>query len=187
MRNTEMIYLVRHGQTDWNVEKRLMGLTDIPLNEFGITQAKSLGKEASQLKIDHIFSSDLLRAKETAEIINKFIDVEISLDERLREFNYGVIEGRILKEISSECWNQFHFHPEQLGAESFKSVYNRIKDFFGNLAKKNLSNVLIVTHGGTLRIIQYYKGNRDNLNKEDYIENYLNSKIKHASIIEWKN
>ena len=103
-----MIYLVRHGQTDWNVEKRLMGLTDISLNESGILQAKLLGKEASQLKIDRIFSSNLLRAKETAEIINKFINVDISLDERLKELNYGVIEGKILKEISSECWDQFN-------------------------------------------------------------------------------
>ncbi|MFA4999712.1 MAG: histidine phosphatase family protein [Parcubacteria group bacterium] len=182
-----MIYLARHGQTDWNLGKRLMGLTDIPLNEFGIAQAQLLGKEASQLKIDHIFSSSLLRAKETAEIINKFINVGISLDERLRELNYGVIEGRILKEIPSECWEQFNLHPEQLGAESFESVYNRIKDFFGDLAKKNLSNVLIVTHGGALRMIQYYAENRDFFDKDDYIKNYLNSKIEHASIIEWKD
>jgi len=182
-----MIYLVRHGQTDWNVEKRLMGLTDIPLNESGILQAKLLGKETSQLKIDHIFSSNLLRAKETSEIINKFINVDISLDERLQELNYGIIEGRILKEISSECWNQFNLHPEQLGAESFESAYNRIKDFFKNLVKINLLNVLIVTHGGTLRMIRYYEGNRDYFNKEDYIKNYLSSKIEHASIIKWKD
>jgi len=182
-----MIYLVRHGQTDWNVEKRLMGLTDISLNESGILQAKLLGKEASQLKIDRIFSSNLLRAKETAEIINKFINVDISLDERLKELNYGVIEGKILKEISSECWDQFNLHPEQLRAESFESVYNRIKSFFGDLIKKNLSNVLIVTHGGALRMIRYYEGNRDCFNKEDYIKNYLSSKIEHALIIKWKD
>lgn len=182
-----MIYLTRHGQTNWNVEKRLMGLTDIPLNESGISQAQSLGKEASQLKIDHIFSSDLLRAKETSEIINKFINVDITLDERLRELNYGVIEGRILKEISSECWDQFNLYPEQLGAESFESAYNRIKDFFRDLVKKNLSNVLIVTHGGALRMMQYYEGNRDFFNKKDYIKNYLSSKIEHALIIKWKD
>ncbi len=182
-----MIYLVRHGQTDWNLEKRLMGLTDIPLNKSGISQAKSLGEEAYQLKIDHIFSSNLLRAKETAEIINKFINVGISLDERLRELNYGVIEGRILKEIPSECWNQFNLYPEQLRAESFESVYNRIKDFFGDLAKKSLSNVLVVTHGGTLRMIQYYAENRDFFNKDDYTKDYLSAKIKHATIIKWQD
>ena len=109
------------------------------------------------------------------------------MDERLQELNYGVIEGKILKEISSECWDQFNLHPEQLGAESFESVYNRIKSFFGDLIKKNLSNVLIVTHGGALRMMRYYEGNRDYFNKEDYIKNYLSSKIEHALIIKWKD
>jgi broad specificity phosphatase PhoE len=163
-----MIYLVRHGQTDWNVVKRLMGQTNIPLNDFGRVQAQSLGKEISELKIDQIFSSDLQRTRETAEIVNKFFNADISLDNRLREINYGDIEGR-LKETIKEYWNLFNAHPEQFNAESLESVYNRIKSFFEDLAKKDLSNVLIVTHGGTLRMIMYYAKNRNSFNKEDYI------------------
>jgi broad specificity phosphatase PhoE len=179
-----MIYLARHGQTDWNVERRMMGQTDIPLNGFGRAQAESLGKDVSELKIEHIFSSDLLRTKETAEIVNKFINVDVSLDQRLREINYGDIVGKALSEVSNESWDQFNFHPEQLNAESLENVYSRIKDFFEELAKRNLSNVLIVTHGGALRMILYYAQNRNSFNKDDYINNYLNFKFANASITE---
>jgi len=65
------IYLVRHGQTDWNVQERWQGITDNPLNETGRGQAREVAKEVSKIKIDHIFSSDLIRAVETAQIISK--------------------------------------------------------------------------------------------------------------------
>ncbi|HPT66381.1 MAG TPA: histidine phosphatase family protein [Candidatus Woesebacteria bacterium] len=180
----DIICLIRHGQTNWNAEKRLMGLTDIPINKNGAEQVKSLGKKISQLKISHIFSSDLLRAKETAEIINNFVNVDISLDNRLRELNYGDIEGKVLKEISSEDWNRFNLYPEQINAESFENVYARVKNFFEDLAKRNILNVIIITHGGTLRMMLYYAKNKDHFVKEDYIKNYLNLKIENASIIE---
>ena len=180
----DTIYLIRHGQTNWNVEKRLMGSTDTPLNKNGIEQVKSLGQKISQLEISHIFSSDLLRAKETAEIINNFINVDISLDSRLREFNYGDIEGKTLKEISSENWNRVNLYPEQLNAESLENVYDRVKNFFEDLAKRNISNVIIITHGGTLRMMLYYAKNKDHFIKEDYIKNYLNLKIENSSLIE---
>lgn len=179
----DMVCLIRHGQTNWNAEKRLMGSTDIPLNKNGIEQVKSLGQEISQLEISHIFSSDLLRAKETAEIINNFINVDILLDSRLRELNYGDIEGKTLKEISSENWNRFNLYPEQLNAESFENMYDRVKNFFEDFAKRNISNVIIITHGGTLRMILYYSKNKDHFIKEDYIKNYLNLKIENTSII----
>ena len=65
-----MIYLVRHGQTDWNIEKKTQGHTDIPLNGTGKRQAEELAEKIADLKIDRIISSDLLRARETAEIMN---------------------------------------------------------------------------------------------------------------------
>ena len=84
-----MIYLVRHGQTDWNIEKKhTQGHTDIPLNENGKKQAEQLAQSISNLKIDKIISSDLLRAKETAEIINKKLYKIIEL----MEFNVNYSE-----------------------------------------------------------------------------------------------
>ena len=91
-----MIYLVRHGQTDWNIEKKTQGHTDIPLNENGRKQAQILAQSISNLKIDRIISSDLLRAKETAEIINERFGNNISLDERIREINYGLFDSLII-------------------------------------------------------------------------------------------
>ena len=88
-----MIYLIRHGQTNWNAERKIQGQTDIPLNQIGQQQAKDVSEEISKLKIDKIFSSDLLRARETAEIINEKIGAKIEYDKRLREVNYGNYEG----------------------------------------------------------------------------------------------
>ena len=108
-----MIYLIRHGQTDWNLDRKLQGQTDIPLNDNGRGQAEEVAKEIADLKIDRIISSDLLRAKETAEIINKKIGAVISFDKRLREVNYGDYEGKLIETIKDEEWDVFNQNPEK--------------------------------------------------------------------------
>lgn len=83
-----MIYLIRHGETDWNVERKIQGQTDIPLNSNGKQQAEEAANEIANLKIDRIISSDLSRAKETAEIINKKVGAKITFDKRIREVKF---------------------------------------------------------------------------------------------------
>lgn len=128
-----MIYLVRHGQTDWNIENKTQGNTDIPLNYNGKKQAWIASNIMKNFKIDRIYSSDLSRAKETAEIINKNFNLDIILDRRLREINYGDLEGINRDNLSQEKWDIFNNNPKQLHAEAISDVYKRIKNFFESI------------------------------------------------------
>ena len=92
--------LIRHGVTDWNDEYRTQGHSDIPLNEKGRQQAELLSRRIGTEQWDYIYSSDLSRALETAEIIGKFKNIEVRTDPRLREMNCGLIEGQQNKNVS---------------------------------------------------------------------------------------
>jgi len=83
------IFTVRHGQTDWNLQRRLQGHTDIPLNETGLEQARRIGLRLSAEKIDAIYTSDLIRAEKTAEAINGHHNAEIFTTTALREASLG--------------------------------------------------------------------------------------------------
>lgn len=181
-----MIYLVRHGQTDWNIEKKTQGHTDIPLNENGMKQARVLAQKISHLKIDKIISSDLLRAKETAEIINESFGKEIILDTRIREINYGILEGVPRDTLTQDTWDIFNNNPEQLKAEPKVHIFERIKSFFDEL-QDSKDNILIVTHGGALRMIMYYAENRNKFDNDKYTKYFKDIKINNADIFEWKN
>lgn len=180
-----MIYLVRHGQTEWNVEKKTQGHTDIPLNEMGRKQARSLSLCISKLGIDSVISSDLLRARETAEIINKAAGVNLIFDQRLRELNYGDLEGIPRDTLEPETWDIFNITPEKFNAEPFTNVFARIKLLFDELSN-NQGNVLIVTHGGPLRMIMYYANNRDKFNKKEYAIFNQNAKLNNAALFRWE-
>lgn len=97
-----MIYIIRHGQTDWNLSRRLQGHNSVPLNETGRQEAEKARKKINSLKIYKIISSDLLRARQTAEIVNKDLCKNLFLDSRLRSVNYGMLDGRYIPEISKE-------------------------------------------------------------------------------------
>ena len=179
-----MIYLVRHGQTDWNILKKLQGQRDEILNDNGRMQAENIAKEIEKLGITKIYTSDLKRAVETAEIINKNIGAEIIPDKRLREIDYGDFEGRVVYDITEEEWKIFNSSPDKLHAESNEEVFQRIKSFFNELDDKNES-ILIVTHGGSLRMIRYYMQNSDNFNFEDFKYFIENIKTKNAELVEF--
>ena len=179
-----MIYLIRHGQTDWNLDRKLQGQTDIPLNNNGRGQAEEAAKEIANLKIDRIISSDLSRAKETAEIINKKIGVEISFDKRLREVNYGDYEGELIETIKDEDWNVFNQNPEKKNGESRKQVYERVKSFLQEINESE--NVLVVTHGGALRMMLYYAKNKEKFDVVSYDEFSKDYWISNAKVIDYK-
>ena len=149
-----MIYFIRHGQTDWNINRCIQGTTDVPLNAVGRAQARALCPEMQALKLDKIITSDLKRAWETAEILNQEIQVPIITDNRLREIHFGQWEGRSVSDLSDSVWHQFFRHPEQVGSEPLTEAFERIKSFFDTTDLSR--NTLIVTHSGALRIIAYY-------------------------------
>jgi broad specificity phosphatase PhoE len=140
------IYLVRHGETDWNRRLLFQGHTDIPLNKKGLSQAKRIGKEFCGKKIDAIISSDLMRAVQTAEQIKSVLGFKgrIQKDRLFRERNYGQLEG---KKYESGL------RDEDYGVEIDYSFFKRIKKGFLKVIKENKAeaNIIIVCHGGVVR------------------------------------
>ena len=178
-----MIYIIRHGQTDWNIEHRTQGHTDIALNKNGIEQAELITQKIANLKIDNIISSDLKRAYMTAQIINKKFNKTIETDKRLREFCFGTLEGITRDKITQETWEKFNENPKQFNAETKEEIFNRIKSFMDDIKSNNINkNTLVVTHGGPIRMIKYYLDNGDNYSDKKYLEEYMNLKINNMDL-----
>ena len=177
-----MIYLIRHGQTDWNIEHRTQGQTDIDLNANGIKQAEQISLKIANLKIDDIISSDLKRAYMTAQIINRRFNKTIETDKRIREFCFGKLEGIVRDKITKETWKSFDENPKQFNAESREEIFDRIKSFIDDKVKNINKNILVVTHGGPIRMIKYYLDNGDSYNDKKYLDEYMNLKINNLDL-----
>jgi alpha-ribazole phosphatase len=157
--------LVRHGQTEWNAQQRYQGHSDLPLNQAGLEQARQLAGRLQALQIDLVFSSDLRRALQTAEILIGSRQIEIRPDPRLREMNFGMLEGHTFEE-ARERWPEtiarwladYNQPPE--GGERIVEFSQRVSRFYSEIRQScDGKNVLIVAHGGPLReIIQYVLG-----------------------------
>lgn len=143
------LLLTRHGQTDWNVAGKIQGTTDIELNEKGIEQAKATGEKLLNYNIDIIIASPLKRAKKTAEIIRGNRDIQILLDEGLRERCFGEFEGKTREEFDfSEIWN-YKLNKQYENAESTGELFERVQGFLNKIQKEYKDKtVLLVTHGG---------------------------------------
>lgn len=162
------IYLFRHGETDWNKERRLQGRSDIPLNSFGRELAVITSKKLQDVPFDYAFSSPLVRALETAKIIIGTREIPLVTDQRLMEMHFGEYEGGSFdepkKNPSHPLYNFFR-KPEAYvppaGAESFQDVVARGNSF---LCERILplqgacENVLVVAHGAFNRSVLYSLG-----------------------------
>ena len=125
-----MIYFVRHGETEANRNKILQGHLNTPLNERGIEQAYQARDNLANINIDVIYSSPLIRAFNTASIINEKHNLEIIIDDRLKEFFGGDLQGESLLDWNEEKRSIFLSNPEHFNAESWNSFYNRVIEFF---------------------------------------------------------
>lgn len=144
-----MIYLTRHGQTDWNVQKKVMGRCDEPLNETGLKQAEETRNNLLSIKIDIIICSPLQRARQTAEIINKDRNIPIIYDERIIERDFGEFEGKQTKDFDFGGYWDYYKNEQYQNAENIQIFFDRIYDFFDDVTTKYKDkNVLIVAHGG---------------------------------------
>ena len=143
-----MIYVVRHGQTDWNVEGRCQGWTDVELNQTGLKQAAQLATKLSGIKFDVCFSSPQKRALKTAQII---YNGEIIVDQRIKERGKGELEGRTgVKQMVKQLGINY-YDPEEnsFGIERLLDFQSRLRSFWNEvLGKYTGKNVLVVTHGG---------------------------------------
>ncbi len=158
------IYIIRHGETDYNLSGRMQGRLDVPLNDFGIKMARKTGKALSGIKFDAAYSSPLVRAKETARLVLEESgngNVDIITDKRLEEADLGDWEGKQVKkgrcEIDIEQKELFFENPFKLGripnGESALEVCARTQEFITEISKREHEAVLVSTHGFAMRAL----------------------------------
>ncbi|MDX6475997.1 MAG: 2,3-bisphosphoglycerate-dependent phosphoglycerate mutase [Gaiellaceae bacterium] len=150
------ILLARHGETDWNNEQRWQGHADQPLNEAGREQARLHADALAQREIDAIYSSDLLRAHETARIVGDRLELPVEVDAGLREVDVGDWAGREVGELEREDPEGFRRWQDGLkgwnGGESYEEMGERVVETVLRIAQRHPGRtLLVVTHGGSIR------------------------------------
>ena len=151
-----MLYITRHGETEWNVEKRMQGRKNSNLTETGILQAKQLGNRMKDLQLDVIYSSPSGRTMHTAQLIKGDRDIPIVADEHLYEIDMGVWEGHTQVELQEKYPKEFDLFwnaPDQYESNAGESFYDArervLKGLKYILQKHEGENVLIVSHAVT--------------------------------------
>ena len=156
------ILAIRHGETAWNVDTRLQGHLDIPLNDVGLIQAQHLAQALAQGEtIDAIYASDLSRAQNTAEAIAQRVGQTVSTHAGLRERHFGAFQGRTFAEIEVElpehAWHWRKRTPDWTppeGGESLLDLRERIVNTVDELAARHPGqHIVMVAHGGVLDIL----------------------------------
>ena len=153
------IYVTRHGQTDYNAESRMQGRLDIPLNERGKEQAGITREKIKDVKFDAVYSSPLIRAVETATIVGGVSEDQIIKDERILEANFGRYEGVVYHKVGlpmTGYWGIPEIFPAPPGVETIPEMIRRTSSFLSELEKKDYENVLVVCHGGIIRVLRGY-------------------------------
>lgn len=157
--NTTRFCLVRHGETDWNVQRRLQGHTDIELNESGREQALQMAYALRQinLQFDVLYTSDLQRARQTANAIENLFQMTAIADSGFRERHLGALQGMSLNDaplVNPELW-KIHLsrdlHHDMNGGESILQFSERIRCALEKLRMKHIGQtILLVSHGGAI-------------------------------------
>ena len=158
-----ILYYIRHGETENNSRKIYTGWKDVELNKKGMQQAHDLGIRFKGMGVDLIISSPLLRAKQTADIINNYIGKDIMIDDRFKEVDLGTYEGLTKKQISEiiqtkyknnnlAFYNDNSTWGENAGAVN-KRVYKGLDDIKNKYSDKK---ILLITHGFIIRVINNY-------------------------------
>lgn len=160
------LYLIRHGETEWNAIGRFQGWTDIPLSEKGLKQAELLGKrfEHGKIPVDAIYASPLIRAQQTAKPIAEATGLPVTLNEHFKEINYGEWDGMTFQELKATYgadFMRFMKEPHKFtfpGDGSFELVTERVKlglqEVLGEANKGK--NIVLVSHGGIIRLTLFY-------------------------------
>ena len=157
---TNTIYIVRHGQTEWNLLGKTQGHGNSDLTPKGIEQAELLADSMTKYPIDYIYSSDLGRAYQTAEIIGNKLNIEVEKTEALREMNFGTWEGRIIKdiiEVDPELYKMWRNEPHLAKipqGETLSQIKERTDAFIKEINEKyDGKHIVLVTHSLCARIM----------------------------------
>ena len=154
------LLLTRHGETDWNATHRWQGFTGPPLNDVGRRQAEELAAKLVGANVDAIYSSDAIRATETAEIVAAIFGIDVQQDARLREVNFGAWEGLTRQEINARYAGAFSEWDAcklaaPTGGETDLQMAERVLEAVTEIAQTHKSEtVLVVTSGGPIRAVQ---------------------------------
>lgn len=153
------LYVVRHGETIWNLENKVQGITDIPLTDKGKEEALKLQELIDGLKIDVVISSPLDRARETAKIITNY-KFPINTDDRIIERDWGFNEGADINTVDKwDCWDVI-LNTKVQNIECLQDFMYRVSDFLEDIKiRYKDKNVLVVTHSAVIRVIHYLLGN----------------------------
>ena len=158
--------IVRHGETPWNVERRIQGWRDIELNELGQRQAQAVARhlaqhhDEGQQRIDAIYSSDLKRAQQTATFLAQQLSMPLTLSEGVRERNYGILEGIPFPEMQqhypevAKVWASRHPDGVIPSGETLRQFHQRVTGAIEAIAAQHQGQrVVVVTHGGAMDIL----------------------------------
>lgn len=153
-------YLVRHGQTLWNVERKYQGQSDVPLTKIGKLQAEQVADKLKDKDIKAIYASDLSRTVHTAREIAKHHNLEVINDKDIRELSLGVWEGLTFNEVNERWskefreWQEKPFEIKPPEGETLTDLYNRTGRFMMRAAKAHpKEKIIVVTHAGPIRAI----------------------------------
>lgn len=154
--------IIRHGYSIGNKEKRFSGQMDIPLDDIGFSQAKSITEYVVEnFKVDCIYSSDLCRAYETVKPLAEALDLPIHTCKDLREVDVGKWQGKLIEDVKKEFAESFELYRQNPGivqfdgGESYADVMIRGKHAFEKIAQENEGKtVVVVTHGGVIRTLR---------------------------------
>lgn len=174
------LYAARHGETQWNLEDKVCGRTDLPLTEKGHQQAALLAEKVGDLRIDLIIASPMLRARQTAAPAAEKWKIPMILDDRLIEQDYGIFEGE--NRFSDGFLNNKRmFAYRYPGGESMMDVAARVYDLIGDIKREHAGkNVLLVCHGGVCRLIRTYF--EDMTNEEFFCYSEENGAIREYTL-----
>lgn len=180
------LYFVRHGETDWNVRKKIQGKTDIPLNEKGVSQAVALASwlKANGFQVKRTYTSPQLRAAETARILSDALEIESIVLNGLREMDLGEWEGmnwNTVEEVYQdryEYWNTHRRFTRTPQGESYDDVLGRTLRALQYILEQETHDVLVVTHSAVLMALRCYLADRP---FEDMVPYF---KTKNTGIVE---
>jgi probable phosphoglycerate mutase len=149
--------VVRHGETAWNAEHRVQGQLDIPLNEIGLRQAQAVGLALREERFDALYSSDLVRARQTADPIANLLSMEVLVEKNLRERHYGIFERLTYAEVRKMFPEDYaRFEARDPGyafrtGESLRDFSARSIAVISKIVNQHKNqNILVFTHGGVL-------------------------------------
>jgi len=151
------IWLARHGETDWNIQRLMQGTTDTELNENGFAQAARLGEEMADKGITRVYASHLKRARRTAQIVAERIGVPCEVREGLYEAALGEWEGHVWADICertpeiTQRWMSDRRNTRPPKGETYQDVLNRFIPAVVRIVRENTEDVMIVSHNGTIK------------------------------------